>query len=238
MAKGKGSLFSLNSQGRFGGALYFRNSAGVHVAQTLPVRRAAPTAAQLAARAHFLAACQAWHALPEEERAYWKSRSGEISTNGGFSEFLHEWKEEELVLNINDVVGRDLGYELPAVLSGDWGLYTLYSSAKKYLRNSTTPEVGDYFQYEQFLPAYTYQLEALSRKGGGHGIWEFLLDDVSLGTVDYRSASLIWEARLCFSDVVVASSGVHTVKVICVGKNPLATSYLGYFSDILFRRTS
>jgi hypothetical protein len=92
MARVKGPLFSLQASGNTtGAALQFRTTPqGCHVYRPMDPReqnQTPPSPAQEAQRRKFKAACDAWSALGDEDKAYWSLRS--ITTGRtGFTAFI------------------------------------------------------------------------------------------------------------------------------------------------------
>ena len=94
MARVKGPLFSMEARGNVtGGKLQFRTTPqGCHVYRPMDPKaqnQASPSPAQEAQRLKFKAACDAWSALGEEDRAYWQLR-GLASNRTGFTAFLSD----------------------------------------------------------------------------------------------------------------------------------------------------
>ena len=95
MARVKGPLMSMEARGNVtGGTLQFRTTPqGCHVYRPMDPReqnQTPPSPAQEAQRLKFKAACDAWSALGDEDKAYWRLR-GMTTGRTGFTAFISDY---------------------------------------------------------------------------------------------------------------------------------------------------
>jgi hypothetical protein len=238
MAKGKGSLFSLNSQGRIGDLVFKKG----HVVSERPLRlsegRAARSPGQLAAQARYLAACQYWHTLTGAELAYWQDRAGTLSTNGGFSEFVSAFLKGELDMKIGQGVALNMYDWASWSPIGAWALDGLGGGGYYHLNNDTDPKVGDNLTIPVTLSPGTWQMYLALRLSNSRGIWSIALDGSLIEEHDEYSGSTLYCVDLVGSPFVVADYLPHTLTLECIGKNPSSTDYIANWLEIFFIRTA
>lgn len=105
--------------------------------------------------------------------------------------------------------------------------------------NITNPTQNDYAEWTVYLLAGTYNMRVPTVKTSASGIATFTLDGgASLGTSDlYNATTGLSTASI--NNIVVATPGWHTLRVIAATKNASSTGYaMRFANDFLFIKTA
>ena len=103
----------------------------------------------------------------------------------------------------------------------------------------TVSGAGSYFEWQVLLEAGTWTLTEIFHKGANVGIHKILLDGVQIasGIDQYNAVNLMNNVNEV-SGIVVASTGIKTLRFENTGKNASATYYGLAFQWITLRRTA
>jgi hypothetical protein len=238
MAIGKGSLFSLKSQGRIGKNVKMRTLKGQTVAQSFRSPAAAASAQQIAARSFYSQGVAAWRAMAAPEISAWAAIRPQISTNKGFSNFMSYWLKGGADMLLYEVKGFDLGFKMPPRYAGVWAQGSLMPDNKNILGNSASNAVGDYFELDVLLPAGTFQVEFSSIKWLLAGIVDIYVDGVFLAQLDLYDPSGVIFCMECGAPLVFPKPALHCFRCEVVGQNPLSIGFMVLTDDVLFRKVA
>ena len=108
-----------------------------------------------------------------------------------------------------------------------------------YLFNGYTVATadGDEIHYKTYLGAGTYTLKILFTKWTANGIADFYIDAVEVASVDGYGA-LAYNQIDTTASIVVAASGVKTIKVIIDGKHASSSAHGFNLQAMIFYRTA
>jgi hypothetical protein len=84
---------------------------------------------------------------------------------------------------------------------------------------------GDTWEKKIFLKAGTYTISVLGMTAPSRGIQEVFIDNVSVGTIDWYNASLVYNQVKTIAGVTVTGDGRHTFKSVINGKNASSSDY-------------
>ena len=119
-----------------------------------------------------------------------------------------------------------------AIIQGTYAYYALGSQNYHYMFYTFTAAQNDEVEYEIFSPAGTKTLQLLAVTSSDRGIITFYLDDVSQGTIDLYSASIVYNVFNTLS-VTVVGTKVHSLKLKMETKNGSSSNYV---TSITFMR--
>lgn len=122
--------------------------------------------------------------------------------------------------------------------TGTWDMDNL-SGQIPSIGNITNPTQNDYAEWTVYLLAGTYNMRVPTVKTSASGIATFTLDGgASLGTSDlYNATTGLSTASI--NNIVVATPGWHTLRVIAATKNASSTGYaMRFANDFLFIKTA
>lgn len=89
------------------------------------------------------------------------------------------------------------------------------------------------------IPAGTWNLELVHRKGSAAGIISVYLDGTKVGEIDgYDAASFINDQLSTLANINVAESGKKVLKFAMETKNASSTNYYGYLQHLRLVRTA
>lgn len=103
--------------------------------------------------------------------------------------------------------------------------------------NFTVPPPGDYVEWDVLLEAGTWALSIVGERNTSLGIATVTLDGVSVGQVDFYG---VFDGGFRFAElggIVVANSGIKTLRLQMASKNGASTNYGAYLQVIGLRRT-
>lgn len=111
-------------------------------------------------------------------------------------------------------------------VTGTWGA-TSYGSQRFgfYLSNTATHANGDAVEGKFSLAAGTYDLDLLCITSSAYAMVDVSIDGVVVGSVDLYSAGEVDNAHKTLTSVVVATDGIHTLRLTANGKNGASSSY-------------
>lgn len=121
-----------------------------------------------------------------------------------------------------------LAWAAPSSVSGFTA--TRYQSSAEFAggylaqQSAAAADSGDYYEIEFTVAAGTWELTIFHQKNPNAPIVEFLIDGISLGTVDMYSAGTSHNNVATFSSIAL-SEGSHTIKVLANGKNASSGDY-------------
>lgn len=78
--------------------------------------------------------------------------------------------------------------------------------------------IGDTVEYEVFLKTGAYTLTVYGHQNTTRAIAAFYVDNVFIGSVDYY-APVVANRKVDTINFAIANAGLHSIKVICAGKN-------------------
>lgn len=95
---------------------------------------------------------------------------------------------------------------------------------------------GDSFEQSFFLKAGSYVFSVLGLGFTNRGLVDWYIDDVMIVSgQDWYASSLSYNVIKAASDISVALNGLHTLKAVINGKNPLSSGYYLYLTNYWFR---
>lgn len=97
--------------------------------------------------------------------------------------------------------------------------------------------VNDEVSWDLYIPAGTWSFTLYGYNGANRGIMTVQLDGVTAGTVDQYAAAGA-ATRGTIAGIVVAASGVKTVRLLMATKNASSTSFFGELAGFSFYRTA
>lgn len=90
----------------------------------------------------------------------------------------------------------------------------------------STGTLGNYFEYDEYFEAGTWDLKYWYLTGVTRGITRVFIDGVQIGSdIDMYSASNVRNVSTLITGFSIATTGIHTIRLESVGKNASATSY-------------
>ncbi len=125
-----------------------------------------------------------------------------------------------------------------SVVQGTWA-YILNNAqfCRGYYNNSSDAD-GDQLDYKVYLSKGTYSLALLVRTGSQRPILEFLVDGVSVGTLDMYSAGQVYNVVLTLTDIVISKSALSTLSLKVNGQHASSTGYLLLLTTLSLYRTA
>lgn len=96
---------------------------------------------------------------------------------------------------------------------------------------------GDYLEIKVWIPAGTWDLECVHYAGTDAAIKDFLLDGVSVGTIDGYGSTVVNKFST-ITGISVATTKTYTLRVAINGKNASASAYSAQLYWIQLRRTA
>ncbi len=109
-----------------------------------------------------------------------------------------------------------------------------------YMDNGTTLQAndGDNISYLVWMPAGTYTLQVLHRNAANSAIIDIDIDAVEVTSWDTYNAATEENQFHTEAGIVIAASGLKTVKVRADGKNGASGDYKVEFTKMTFWRTA
>jgi len=121
--------------------------------------------------------------------------------------------------------------------SGSWAPGVDPGMMFNYFFQNTSLEDGDDFRIKCFLSAGTYTLKTIYERGGGKAIIDIYIDADEVHSIDMYGAAQKNTLDVEYN-IVVASSGVKTIKFLVDGKNASSSNYYCTLNLITFSRTA
>lgn len=106
-----------------------------------------------------------------------------------------------------------------------------------YLTNDPTAGIGNYASFEVYLVAGTWTITVAHDTDVNRGIVDVSLEGSSLGTFDGYAGNVA-RVLTTYTGVVVAASGLQTLRFEVTGKNGASADYFAYVSGVQFVRTA
>jgi len=98
-----------------------------------------------------------------------------------------------------------------------------------YKENTATNNDGDYFTVDVPLQKGTWTLSFIYMKAGSGGIIDVYVDSVEVHSLDTYNAATQHALYQTVTGITIATTGIHTIKMILDGKNG---SSGGYYMDV------
>jgi len=132
--------------------------------------------------------------------------------------------------------------ELTAYSQVVQGTWALQGSANYYRYNSWTSDAtsaqNDAIEYKIYLAAGTYDIFSYVATTSSSGIATFQIDGSTVGTIDQYSGVAVNSTPKTISSIVIATSGLKTLKIISATKNAGSSSYRLFFHTLALVRTA
>lgn len=96
---------------------------------------------------------------------------------------------------------------------------------------------GDWIEWYVNLAAGTYTFTVIAITNTTYGIAEYTLDGSTIATFDWYASGATLNVAKQATGVVVPTSGVHTLRATCTGKNASSAGYTILANAINFMRT-
>lgn len=127
-----------------------------------------------------------------------------------------------------------------SIVAGTWTNQSPQASQYKngWLYNGAGAALNDEITYKVFLQAGTYTVSFLSLTNTDCPIITITLGGVSLGTIDFYTASTVFNALKQVTGVALPTSGVQTLDIKITGKNASSGAYILRLTSINFTRTA
>jgi len=84
---------------------------------------------------------------------------------------------------------------------------------------------NDQLDYYEFLSAGTWTIYVCATKGTSQGIYTLLIDDVSVGTMDFYAGSGSDNNEMNVASIAVATSGIKKISLKVATKNASSSNY-------------
>ncbi|MBA7615162.1 hypothetical protein ES703_22439 [subsurface metagenome] len=121
---------------------------------------------------------------------------------------------------------------------GTWALSVQDTEYLNHYFYTTTQVQGDNVSYKVYLQAGTYTLRIVSLTYLDSGIVTFDINDTEIASFDLYSAGIVRNAVNSQADIVVAATGLYTLKLAIDTKNGSASAYGCRISSINLWRTA
>ncbi len=122
--------------------------------------------------------------------------------------------------------------------AGNWEDVTNTNQELNYYTRNEDSNDLDSFTMNAYLAAGTYSAKILYVKSSSGGMFELLIDDVSVWSgVDTYASSAAWSQHSSTTGIVVASEGLKTLKIRSNGKNGSSSAYRIHLSVLEMWRT-
>ena len=131
-----------------------------------------------------------------------------------------------------------LPWNYSSIGQGTWVFETLPSQWAAFKFYNTTVADGDNLSYKVFLQAGTYTLRLLVARDPLCGIADIDIDDVEVASFDLYDAARLYNQVFSEAGIVVAASGLKTLKIRVDGKHGSATGFELWLSAIGLWRTA
>lgn len=103
---------------------------------------------------------------------------------------------------------------------------------------NTSHASGDYATFQVFLAAGTYTLKLLHPVNTNYGIAKFLINSVEVAAFDQYAAVPAYNLIKTQQGIVIATSGLKTLKLLVDSKNASSSNYYILFGRIVLFRTA
>lgn len=143
-----------------------------------------------------------------------------------------------------EVAAKDIGeghitilpFNYDSIGQGTWVLTVAASHPLNFQFNNTSNTDLDNISYKVYLAAGTYTLRVIHYKSDSQGIVDIDIDGVEKASVDCYAAVVDYDAILSQTGIVIATSGLKTIKFRLDGKNGASSSYGFRFSEFALWR--
>jgi len=131
-----------------------------------------------------------------------------------------------------------LPYMYSVIGQGTWTYYLPYASQVMGIFYNSSGANGDNISYKVYLQAGTYTLQILVKKDTDQAILDVDIDDTEVATEDLYNSPAVFNYSMTQADIVIAASGLYTLKLRADGKNGSSSAYRFYVSVIALWRTA
>lgn len=121
-------------------------------------------------------------------------------------------------------------------ISGSWSFSDNNPTLYKFYYVASS--IGDYLEYLVPLSAGTYSFSILAPMNGDLGKAELKIDGDVVATIDLYAGSLAWNQIITETGIVVATSGIKTIRLEIITKNPSSSGNSFPWNSAVIRRTS
>jgi len=121
---------------------------------------------------------------------------------------------------------------------GVWAIAILGTKALNYGWRNTSNADGDNLSYKAFLAQGTYTLGVLYTTHDSFGIGKVDIDGVEVASFDFYAAVPVLNNLGTQAGIIVAASGLKTIRVRVDGKNPASTGFRIDYSSLTLWRTA
>ena len=151
------------------------------------------------------------------------------------SEPWRKWFQDLLKSGAGEGHITILPWHYSGITQGTWTLLTAAVVMYGYLVNSTAIQ-NDQVNYKVFLTAGTYTFSVMHEKSSTRGILTLLIDEISVGTIDFYAAGQTFQNQSAITGISVTTAGVKTLSIKAATKNISSSAYgLVIQSMALFR---
>jgi len=125
-----------------------------------------------------------------------------------------------------------------AVIQGTWA-FTLQASALWYgYLDNTSSTQNDQLDYKVYLDIGTYSLAFVGIRNTNRAILTFLIDTVSIGTIDLYGALSYAYLYPQITNIAITTRGIKTLSVKAATRNASATAWYTGLEAISLYRTA
>lgn len=124
----------------------------------------------------------------------------------------------------------------PALTTGTWTTPLQISNFDNFYLQSGNA-ISDYAEWPVLLCAGTWRIDAVGRVDDNRGISTFYFDGVSVGTMDWYSASQLDNQFKEITSITVAVSGRKTLRMASASKNGSSAGYYLTINTVVLTRT-
>lgn len=149
-------------------------------------------------------------------------------------------------VSATNVVGGDPGegrmfflpWDYSAIIQGTWVFpYTTGHWFNIFAYNSSNVD-GDEINFKAYLAAGTYSIQLAYAKDTAYAISNILIDDTLALTTDHYNAGALNNQLNSATGIIVATSGLKTIKLKVNGRNPSCTNWYVPFCSFSIWRTA
>jgi hypothetical protein len=133
----------------------------------------------------------------------------------------------------------DVDVFLPATANTTWSTITV-DSGDNLVHNGTKDSGGaqnSEISWDLIIPAGTWRIDVMHRKGSDRGVYSVQIDAVEQGTIDGYAAATAYNQTGSVTGIAVATTDKHTLKLKMATKNASSSSYVGSIQQVRMRRT-
>ncbi len=144
---------------------------------------------------------------------------------------------------LNDVLGGGeviqlFPHNITAEIQGTWVTSTNASYRFGYIIiNNSASADGDELNFKAYMAKGIYTLSFAAARNTYCGIADFYIDAIEVASIDMYGALVyanLWQEQ----NIVVATSGIKTIRIVVDGKHVSSSDYNCLFSCLSFHRTA